>query len=346
MISTAEADAAASPRALIATATRPGTSPTSQRTVCRQERSRSLSAAGSRRRPAPPEVADEQGGDPARAEGLGRERGGDPAGPVADLGQDGGAGLDRADPAEDPVRRQGGEPGPFLLLGLLGPDPGLEPAFAGEHEAEVAARLGPFGRAVEVDRQEIADRGPVIFAIDEGVGPAEHEQAAAALGDEVPDQGELVLAEEAGLEVVDDDRVVLVQLLGRLGEAVAQLGIVGRAQPVEHRLVRAVGALGVGVVEPVEEGRGRPGPARLEVELGGPAGDPDQADELDLAVLGQGPAEELELPVGPAAQVEHPVRPAPLVHHDQAGVVGQGLLARGGLVDRARGSPAFSAEAA
>ena len=41
------------------------------------------------------------------------------------------------------------------------------------------------------------------------------------------------------------------------------------------------------------------------------AGDPQQADELDLLVVVECPAQELELPVGPAADVEHPVRPAP-----------------------------------
>ena len=93
--STAGADASALGRT--ETSTRPGTSPTSQRTVCRQERSRSLSAGSSRVQPPPPEVADHQGrrrapcrtaGPPGRGRAL----------PAAsrDLGQDHGPRLDVA----------------------------------------------------------------------------------------------------------------------------------------------------------------------------------------------------------------------------------------------------------
>ena len=65
-----------------------------------------------------------------------------------------------------------------------------------------------------------------------------------------------------------------------------------------------------------------------EVELRLAAGDPHQADELDLFVVLERAAEELELPVGTAADVEHPVGPAPLVDDDEPAVVGERLLAR------------------
>ena len=60
----------------------------------------------------------------------------------------------------------------------------------------------------------------------------------------------------AGLEVVEDDRVVAVQLVGGLGEAVPQLDLVERAEADQDRLVVPLGGLGVGVVEPVEQGAG------------------------------------------------------------------------------------------
>ena len=135
--------------------------------------------------------------------------------------------------------------------------------------------------------------------------------------------------EERGLEVVEDDRVVAVELVGGLGEAVPQLDLVERAEADQDRLVGPLGRVGVGVVEPVEERARSSAVAGVsEVELRLAPGDPQQADELDLLVLVDGPAEELELPVGPAAHVEHPVGAAPLVDDDEPAVVGQRLLAR------------------
>ena len=192
---------------------------------------------------------------------------------------------------------------------------------------------GPTGRrggTGEVDRQQVADRRPVVLAVGERVGAAEHQEPAAADADEVPQQGELVRREEAGLDVVEDDRVVAVELVGGLREAVPQLDLVERAEPDQDRLVGALGGLGVGVVEAVEQRAGRPVAGGLEVELRLPAGDPEQADELDLLVVVQGAAEELELPVGPAADVEHAVGPASLVDDDEPAVVGERLLARAG----------------
>ena len=57
-------------------------------------------------------------------------------------------------------------------------------------------------------------------------------------------------------------------------------------------------------------------------------GDADEADQLDLIIGVEGPAQELEFRVGSAADVEDPIRPAALVDDHQPAVIGRGLLAR------------------
>ena len=130
--------------------------------------------------------------------------------------------------------------------------------------------------------------------------------------------------------------MVVEQPLGGLGEPVAEFGLVPGPEADEDRLVGALGGLCVGVIEPGEEGRGRAAAGRLEVELGLTLGDPDQGDEVHLLVLADGPLEELEFPTGPPTDVEDPVRPFPLVDHDEAVVVGQGLLVARLPLGRAR----------
>ncbi len=132
------------PSACTAISTRPGTSPTSQRTVCRHERSRSLSAGSARRRP------QRQRSPIIRAAtcplpndwatSAGRSW---PAGSLTSERTDGPR-LDVADLAEHPERAHRGQPLLLLVLGLAGPDPGLEPAFAGEDQAVIllGARVG------------------------------------------------------------------------------------------------------------------------------------------------------------------------------------------------------------
>ena len=61
----------------------------------------------------------------------------------------------------------------------------------------------------------------------ERIGAAEHQQPAPALADEIAQQCQLVGREEAGFEIVDHDRVVTVELVGRFGKAVAELDSVG-----------------------------------------------------------------------------------------------------------------------
>ena len=134
------------------------------------------------------------------------------------------------------------------------PDPGLEPAFAGQDQAVLGiARPAGSGR-FEVDRQQLADRRAVVLPLGERVGAAQHEQAAAALAHEVPQEGELVRGEERGLEVVEDDRVIAVELVGRLGEAVAQLDLVEGAEADQHRLVGPLGRSASGWSNPSKSG--------------------------------------------------------------------------------------------
>src|SRR5262249_1727967 len=68
------------------------------------------------------------------------------------------------------------------------------------------------------------------------------------------------------------------------------------------------------------------------------ARDPQQASELDLFILGNRPAQELELPVGTASDVEHAIGSTPLVDNDQTTVVGQGLFARWCRADQFAGA--------
>ena len=189
----------------------------------------------------------------------------------------------------------------------------------------VLARLGP----IQIDGQQLADRRAVVLAAGERIGAAQHQQPAPALAHEIPQERELVRREKAGLEIVEHDRVITVQLVGRLGKAVSQLHAVELfPQPDQDRLVGPLGRFRVGMIEPVEQRAGRLGALAAKVELGLAPGDAHQADELDLFVFLEGPAQELELPVGASAHVEHPVRPAPLIDDDQPAVVGERLLAR------------------
>ena len=74
------------------------------------------------------------------------------------------------------------------------------------------------------------------------------------------------------------------------------------------------------------------------------AGDAHQADELELFVVGQRAAQELELPIGPAAYIEHAVRTAAAIDDDLPFVVGErGFGCLGGTA-RARRTDAHAIE--
>ena len=254
LATTSTAGLPASVPARISASTRPGTSPTSQRTVCRQERSRSSSTGSLRCRPhrqrspirraatcpLPNGWATSAGAvSPAASLTWART---DAPGLIAPTGLsvwNGGISASRLRSSSSVfrVRTQGWS----------------QPSRVSTRRSSPADVLG-LGRPVEVDRQQLADGRAVVLAVGERVGPAEHQQPAAASPDEVAQERELVLREEAGLEVVEDDGVVAVKLVGGLREAVAQLDLVATFQPDQHRLIGPFGGLGVGRVEPVEEG--------------------------------------------------------------------------------------------
>ena len=172
--------------------------------------------------------------------------------------EDDGPRLDVADAAERLERGHRRQPLVLFVFGLPQPDPGLQPAFARQDQAIFDCSSGTGVGPIQINRQELADRRAVVLAVGERVGAAQHQQAAAALADEIPQQRQLVGREEAGFEVVEHDRMIAVQLVGRLGKAVPQLDAVELlAQPDQDRLVGPLGRFGVGMIEPVEEGAGR-----------------------------------------------------------------------------------------
>ena len=139
-------------------------------------------------------------------------------------------------------RRHGAEPIALARFVVAQPGPGLQPALAAEREAHGLNRTG-HGQAIQVDRHQLADRGAVVAPLAEGLLPAHHQQAAAAVADEPLDQRLLVGGEEGRLQVVEHQRVVTEQDLGHAREPLAQLLGVAGAQPDQHRFVVPFGLL-------------------------------------------------------------------------------------------------------
>ncbi len=82
------------------------------------------------------------------------------------------------------------------------------------------------------------------------------------------------------------------------------------------------------MIETIEQRTGRLRARTAEVEFGLTTGDPHQADQLDLFILIDRPAQEFEFPVGPPAHVEHTVRSTLLVDDYEPAVVGKRLFCR------------------
>ena len=191
--------------------------------------------------------------------------------------------------------------------------------------------------AIDVHGQQAADRRAGVFAGGEGIGPAEHQQAAAAPADELLQQRQLILREERGFDVVENHGVVLVQFLGRLGKAAAKLILVFRAETDEHGLVVLLGRFRSGCSKPRNSGLVDSSAWRRKANFGSRLGDPHQADQLEFVVLGQRAAQELELPIRPAADIEHAVRPAAAIDDDLPLVVRERGFGRLGRTACARG---------
>ena len=145
--------------------------------------------------------------------------------------------------------------------------------------------------------------GAGVAALAERARPAEHQQAAAALVDELGQHGQLVAGEGRRLDAAEHQAAILEQLVARLREAADELlGVVD----LEPQVLVVGGAL--------------------------------QHHQLQLLVVGQRPAQELHLEARLALEVEDLL--APIAHVDEhvAGVVlGQQLA---GLRRHAEGEDA------
>ena len=150
------------------------------------------------------------------------------------------------------------------------------------------------------------------------------------MADKPLQQQHLVLCEVLGLQVVQDHGVIAIQLVGRFGEAMAKLFLVDCTQSQEHGFVVLLGRIIVFVPKPAEQRVGRLATAASKLELRLPFRNTDQSHQVDLGVILQGPAQELELPVRPAGDIKHAVRSASAIYQCQSAVVGKGGLLRFG----------------
>ena len=177
-----------------------------------------------------------------------------------------------------------------------------------------------------MDGEHGSDRGGAVVAVGERFHAAEHEEAAAAAGDEFLEEVHLVGGEEFRLQVVDDDGVVDEAGFGVAGEAVAEfLAVVADVEGLEDGFVVAL-FLAVEAAEAAEERvRGlavAPAPGELRLALG----DADEGGHLDLGIVGEGAVEELVFPVRASADIKDTIGAAAAVDGDKALVVGEGGL--------------------
>ena len=118
-------------------------------------------------------------------------------------------------------------------------------------------------------REDVGHRGAGVAPLGERAAAAEHQQPPTALAHEVRDHPKLVGGEVVGLDAPEDEGAVLEQLGPRAGEAAHE--VLGRFDPHPHELV-----------------------------LGGAL----QDGELQVLVVGDGAAQELDLPPRLALEVE------------------------------------------
>ena len=89
-------------------------------------------------------------------------------------------------------------------------------------ESVVAARRFPQDHG-----HDFLDGRPGPATLSKGAASAEHQQTAAAVGDEVRDHLKLIVREERGLHAPENQRAIPVQLLATGGKAEFELGAVG-----------------------------------------------------------------------------------------------------------------------
>ena len=140
---------------------------------------------------------------------------------------------------------------------------------AEKSRARELLRLGPlFGRR-EHERKHVGNRRSGIAALGEREASAEHEQTAATLADEIRNHSQLVMREIARFDTAEDEASIFEELLARFGEAARKLfGIID----VETQEFALRGAL--------------------------------QTDDLQILVIRDGAADELELEARLAFEVQ------------------------------------------
>ena len=211
------------------TSTRPGTSPTSQRTVCRHDRSRSLSVGSVAVHSPAPEVADHEGATWPLPNCWATRAGAVFAPVVADLGKNDGPRLDPADPVEGVEAGHRGQPLPSSSSVLRVRTQGCsQPSRVAPGDSRGSPGAGPPAGS---DKRARARRRACDRTCRRRTSRGRRaSETTATLAHEIPQRRELVRREEAGLQVVEDDRMIAIELVGRLGEAVAQLDLVERSR--------------------------------------------------------------------------------------------------------------------
>ncbi len=179
------------------------------------------------------------------------------------------------------------------------------------HVHQTAATVG------QLDRKNVLERRPGKATLRERT-PAQDEQTAAALGDEVRDHPKLVAREEVAFDVGHDHRVVGVELIAPRGHPARQ-----PARPAGVRLheerVLAVGVLAL---------------ARHRIDIESGIGAPRASHESVLETWRAGDDEEMAL--APRRAHEHAAR---VVLRDRLGVIGgnlRGVDRRPGRIRRDR----------
>ena len=94
-------------------------------------------------------------------------------------------------------------------------------------------------QTIEIDRQKFTNRRAVVLAPAKD-SAAEHQEPAAPLADELLHQRHLVRREVLGLQIVDDDRVIAIQIPGRFGKPSRSSSASSVPSQHQHRLDRTL----------------------------------------------------------------------------------------------------------
>ena len=223
------------------------------------------------------------------------------------------------------VGGEGVEAGSLVLLVRAEANPRLEPPFAGEIELERGGEL-VFGKTIKVNRKHVANGCAGVVTILEGVGAAEHEEAATAFGYKALDQEHLVGRKEARFDIVENDGFEIEEILWSFWKSIPKFLLVFGIQANQNGLVVALRFLFVELVEAAEERIAGFAGVSLKIEFGFAAGDANEGDELDLRIFGDGAVEKFELPIRTAGDVEDAMGAGTAIDRDETLIiVGRGF---------------------